>query len=91
MYYKYFFRHNFEIIWAGFVLIVHSEDGLNIPCRECRCPNTKGSGHSFADKCSLDQQSNPPEAVCKCQEEYKGKKLALISKFLNRRNFIIYI
>ena len=44
---------------------------VNIPCRECPCPNTKASGHSFADKCYLDRTNNEP--VCECHEEYAGE------------------
>ena len=54
--------------------LTYSEDGLNIPCRECRCPNTQRSGHSFADKCSLQvNEDNSTEAICECKEQYKGK------------------
>ena len=42
----------------------------NIPCRECPCPDTKASGHSFADSCQLDPATNTP--ICDCQEEYVG-------------------
>ena len=51
----------------------YSEDGYNIPCQECRCPNTQRSGHSFADRCSLEvNEDNSTSAVCECKEEYKG-------------------
>ena len=44
---------------------------VNIPCRECPCPNTKASGHSFAERCYLDRTNNEP--VCECHEEYAGQ------------------
>ena len=43
---------------------------VNIPCRECPCPNSKASGHSFADICYLDTTNNEP--VCECEEGYTG-------------------
>ena len=54
---------------------IYSEDGLNIQCKPCPCPNTKASGHSFADKCSLNTTAEPPSPVCECQKEYKGKNM----------------
>ena len=42
----------------------------NIPCKACPCPNTKESGHSFADRCTLDPASKLP--ICECQREYDG-------------------
>ena len=44
--------------------------GVDIPCRECPCPNTKASGHSFAERCYLDGTTNEP--VCECEEGYGG-------------------
>ena len=44
----------------------------NIPCKACPCPNTKASGHSFADACYLDKIDNQP--VCECYDEYKGDR-----------------
>ena len=40
----------------------------NIQCKPCPCPNTVSSGHSFADTCYLDPNTNDP--VCNCQDEY---------------------
>ena len=45
--------------------------GINIPCRECPCPNTKASGHSFAEKCFLDSSTDEP--TCDCDEGYSGE------------------
>ncbi len=42
----------------------------NIPCKACPCPNTKASGHSFAERCELDPVNNEP--VCHCEPEYAG-------------------
>jgi len=44
----------------------------NIPCKACPCPNTKASGHSFADACYLDKINNEP--VCECYDEYTGTR-----------------
>lgn len=43
-----------------------------IPCKECPCPNTKASGHSFADRCYLDPTNQEP--VCECFQEYTGTR-----------------
>ena len=43
-----------------------------ISCKECPCPNTKASGHSFADRCYLDVANNEP--VCECFGEYSGTR-----------------
>ena len=67
---------NAEYIYMYIQLQIHfiySEDGLNIQCKPCPCPNTKASGHSFADKCSLNTTAEPPSPVCECQKEYKGE------------------
>ena len=45
---------------------------VNIPCRPCPCPNTKESGHSFADRCTLDPVTLEP--ICECYPEYAGNK-----------------
>ena len=45
----------------------------NIPCKECPCPDTKASGHSFADTCSLDPEDPTQRPICDCQEEYVGR------------------
>ena len=45
---------------------------VNIPCRPCPCPNTKVSGHSFADRCSLDEVTMEP--ICECEPEYAGNR-----------------
>ncbi len=46
--------------------------GVDIPCRECPCPNTQRSGHSFADTCHLEPLTNEP--VCDCEEGYAGNR-----------------
>lgn len=45
--------------------------GVDIPCRPCPCPGTADSGHSFADRCTLDSRTQ--DVFCECQEGYKGK------------------
>ena len=50
--------------------------GVDIPCRECPCPNTKASGHSFADRCYLDSTNNEP--VCECDEGYSGNGYSVL-------------
>ena len=42
----------------------------SIPALECLCPDTKDSGHSFADSCQLDPATNT--TICDCQEGYAG-------------------
>eukprot|EP00094_Tigriopus_californicus_P009037 TCALIF_08711-PA protein Name:"Similar to LanB1 Laminin subunit beta-1 (Drosophila melanogaster)" AED:0.08 eAED:0.08 QI:0/0.86/0.81/1/0.86/0.87/16/623/1807 len=49
----------------------------NIPCRECPCPNTKASGHSFAERCFLDTTNNEP--VCECDLGYSGARCDVCS------------
>lgn len=46
--------------------------GVDIPCRPCPCPDTAASGHSYADRCALDVQSQ--DVVCECQEGYAGPR-----------------
>ncbi|XP_011135440.1 laminin subunit beta-1 isoform X2 [Harpegnathos saltator] len=46
--------------------------GVDIPCRACPCPGTLGSGHSYADGCSLD--SITQDVVCECFEGYAGPR-----------------
>ena len=43
---------------------------VGIKCRPCPCPGTATSGHSFADKCSLDPQTK--DVICQCKEGYSG-------------------
>ena len=45
--------------------------GVDIACRECPCPGTKASGHSFADTCFLDPANNEP--ICNCEPGYTGE------------------
>ncbi len=49
--------------------------GVDIPCRECPCPNTKASGHSFADRCYLDTNTNEP--ICECKEGYESARCSV--------------
>jgi laminin beta 1 len=42
-----------------------------VACRECPCPGTKASGHSYAETCYLDKASNQP--VCDCSEGFAGR------------------
>ncbi|XP_046682808.1 laminin subunit beta-1 isoform X2 [Homalodisca vitripennis] len=44
----------------------------DIPCRPCPCPGTLESGHSYADHCELDPQSQ--DVVCECDEGYAGSR-----------------
>jgi len=39
--------------------------GVDIPCRPCPCPGTIESGHSYANICSLDVQTQ--DVICECQ------------------------
>ena len=43
-----------------------------VQCRECKCPDTKASGHSFAwqNTCELDE--NTKTSICHCEEGYDG-------------------
>lgn len=43
---------------------------VDIPCRPCPCPGTIGSGHSYADTCSLDLYTK--DVICECQVGYAG-------------------
>ncbi|XP_076033711.1 laminin subunit beta-1 isoform X3 [Oratosquilla oratoria] len=43
-----------------------------IACRPCPCPGTADSGHSFADRCSLDPRTN--DVVCECKTGYAGAR-----------------
>ena len=43
-----------------------------VPCRECRCPDTRASGHSYAETCYLDQEEGQP--VCHCEDGYAGDR-----------------
>ena len=45
--------------------------GIDIGCRPCPCPGTEESGHSFADTCYLDSQTQ--DVVCNCKTGYAGK------------------
>lgn len=46
--------------------------GVGIPCRQCPCPGTVGSGHSYADSCSLDTITD--DVFCECYEGYAGPR-----------------
>ena len=44
---------------------------VGIKCRLCPCPGIAGSGHSFAERCSLDPITK--DVICECQEGYAGR------------------
>lgn len=70
--------HNCDICIEG-----HYGDprfGIDIPCRACPCPGTAESGHSYADRCTLDRHTK--DVICECQEGYAGKKFILIIFYL---------
>ncbi|XP_012252560.2 laminin subunit beta-1-like [Athalia rosae] len=46
--------------------------GVDISCRQCPCPGTVESGHSYADSCSLDFVT--ADVVCECYEGYAGPR-----------------
>ena len=49
------------------------EFGQNqVPCRECLCPGTRASGHSYAETCYLDDQTMQP--ICHCDDGYAGDR-----------------
>ena len=45
-----------------------------VQCRECKCPDTKASGHNFAYQgvCELDPTTL--QAMCHCEDGYAGDK-----------------
>lgn len=45
---------------------------VDIPCRPCPCPGNAESGHSFADRCSLDFITK--DVLCECKIGYSGSK-----------------
>ncbi|XP_040566371.1 laminin subunit beta-1 isoform X1 [Lepeophtheirus salmonis] len=45
---------------------------VNKRCRECPCPFSKASGHSFAESCYLDASSGEP--ICECDVGYSGTR-----------------
>ncbi|XP_063890050.1 laminin subunit beta-1-like isoform X3 [Scylla paramamosain] len=45
---------------------------VGIACRPCPCPGTADSGHSFADRCTLDPRTK--DVVCECAEGYAGSR-----------------
>lgn len=45
--------------------------GRDIACRQCPCPGTIESGHSYAATCYLDRHTN--DVVCNCDTGYAGK------------------
>ncbi|XP_042225500.1 laminin subunit beta-1-like isoform X3 [Homarus americanus] len=45
---------------------------VGIACRRCPCPGTVDSGHSFADRCSLDPRTK--DVVCECEVGYAGAR-----------------
>ncbi|XP_034171779.1 laminin subunit beta-1 isoform X2 [Osmia lignaria lignaria] len=46
--------------------------GVDIPCRACPCPGALGSGHSYADSCSLDSITH--DVICECYDGYTGPR-----------------
>lgn len=44
--------------------------GADIPCRQCPCPGTVESNHTFARHCTLDPKTQ--DVFCECQKGYKG-------------------
>ncbi|XP_037091485.1 laminin subunit beta-1-like isoform X2 [Pollicipes pollicipes] len=45
---------------------------VDIPCRPCPCPDTRESGHSFAERCYLDPSTE--SVVCQCQQGHTGTR-----------------
>ncbi|XP_042867621.1 laminin subunit beta-1-like isoform X3 [Penaeus japonicus] len=45
---------------------------VGIACRPCPCPGTVDSGHSFADRCTLDPRTK--DVVCECAVGYAGSR-----------------
>uniref|UniRef100_A0A1B6DHB4 Laminin subunit beta-2 n=1 Tax=Clastoptera arizonana TaxID=38151 RepID=A0A1B6DHB4_9HEMI len=43
-----------------------------IPCRPCPCPGPQGSGHSYAENCQLDP--NTQDVICECDDGYAGSR-----------------
>jgi len=48
-----------------------------IACKECRCPETRASGHSYAETCYLDEQSE--QSICHCEDGYDGDRCDICS------------
>ncbi|KAF5294829.1 hypothetical protein FQA39_LY00313 [Lamprigera yunnana] len=46
--------------------------GVDIACRPCPCPDVVSSGHSFANRCSLDVYTK--DVMCECNEGYSGTR-----------------
>ena len=53
-----------------------------VQCRECKCPDTKASGHNFAYQgvCELDPTTL--QAMCHCEDGYAGDKCDICDKEL---------
>lgn len=45
---------------------------MDISCRPCPCPGTIDSGHSYAQRCSLDPLTL--DVVCECSKGYAGPR-----------------
>lgn len=45
---------------------------VGIACRPCPCPGTVDSGHSFADRCTLDPRTK--DVICECADGYAGSR-----------------
>nr|XP_022901153.1 laminin subunit beta-1 isoform X1 [Onthophagus taurus]XP_022901154.1 laminin subunit beta-1 isoform X1 [Onthophagus taurus] len=45
---------------------------VDIPCRQCPCPGTLGSNHSFADTCQLNPLTQ--DVICACKEGFTGAR-----------------
>ncbi|XP_075218526.1 laminin subunit beta-1-like [Lycorma delicatula] len=46
--------------------------GKDIPCRPCPCPGSAESGHSYAERCLLDADTQ--DVVCECDVGYAGSR-----------------
>ena len=45
-----------------------------VQCRECKCPDTKASGHNFAWQGTCELDPTTLQAVCHCEDGYAGDK-----------------
>ena len=50
------------------------EDPDQVPCRECKCPDTQASGHSFAWENKCDLNPDTMQSECSCMDGYTGDK-----------------
>lgn len=64
------FGHNCERCIEGY----YGDPRLSadIPCRPCPCPGTIESGHSYANRCDLDPETQ--DVVCECDDGYAGSR-----------------